>query len=270
MGHAHELGLATVLAATELPTAFHAVVDPAALAVEALAAEGLAAHGHAVAGFEGVHALPHLLDNAHELVAEHRIGHGARHGAVNDVQVARADGRARDADNCVGWGLQLRLGAIIERDMSAAVVYQGFHETSLRMLALHKLVDALGGLAVVVSRRVALLALSEHVRRVLELDGNKAVLFVLQPLDELRSACRGECLCLQERAPFAEYCLRAGVFHSTIVVRGTMGSKVRSLAAGALNPNRALTRPRLPCLPPRRAPQQSRRRGPQHLPLARI
>ena len=128
MRHAHKLGLAAVLAATELPTAFHAVVDPAALAVEALAAERLAAHSHAVAGLEGAHALPHLLDHAHELMAEHRIRRGARHGAVNDVQVARADGRARDADNCVGWGLQLRLGAILERDMSAAVVYQGFHE----------------------------------------------------------------------------------------------------------------------------------------------
>ncbi len=128
MRHAHELGLATVLATTELPTAFHAVVDPAALAVEALAAERLAAHGHAVAGFEGVHALPHLLDHAHELVTEHHIGRGARHSAVNDVQVTRADGRARDADNGVGGQLQLRLGAILERDMSAAVVYQGFHE----------------------------------------------------------------------------------------------------------------------------------------------
>ena len=127
MRHAHELGLATVLAATELPTAFHAVVDPAALAVEALAAEGLAAHGHAVAGMEVAHTLPRLFDNAHELVAEYRIGRGARHGAVDDMQVARADGRARDANNCVGWGLQLRLGAILERDMSVAVVYQGFH-----------------------------------------------------------------------------------------------------------------------------------------------
>ncbi len=166
MGNAHKLGLAAVRATAELPTALHAVVDPAALAVEALAAERLAAHGHTVAGLESAHALPHLLDHAHELVAEavvdpaalavealaaerlaahghtvaglesahalphlldhahelvaeHRVGRGARNGAVNDVQVTRADGRARDADDGVGWRLQLRLGAILERDMSA-------------------------------------------------------------------------------------------------------------------------------------------------------
>ena len=134
MRHAHELGLAAVRATAELPTAFHAVVDPAALAVEALAAEGLAAHGHAVARAKAAHTLPHLLDHAHELVAEHRIRRGARHGTVDDVQVARADGRARDADDGVGWRLQLRLGAILERDMSAAIVYQGFHGVSLSLV----------------------------------------------------------------------------------------------------------------------------------------
>ena len=34
MSHAHKLGLAAVLAATELPTALDAVVGPTALAVE--------------------------------------------------------------------------------------------------------------------------------------------------------------------------------------------------------------------------------------------
>ena len=128
MWHAHELGLATVLAATELPAALHAVVHPAALAVEALAAEGLAAHGHAVTRLEVAHALPHLLNHAHELVTEHRGGRGARDGSMDDVQVARADGRACHADDGVGRRLQLRLGAILERNASAAVVYQGFHE----------------------------------------------------------------------------------------------------------------------------------------------
>lgn len=75
----------------------------------------------------------------------------------------------------------------------------------------HGLVDAANGLAVVVGRRVALLALRQSIRRVLALEGDQARLLVLQPLDELHRACRGECHCLHRCAPFAESRLRAGV-----------------------------------------------------------
>lgn len=47
---AHELRLAAVYAAAQLPPALYAVVHPAAFAVKAFAAKCLAAYGHAVAG----------------------------------------------------------------------------------------------------------------------------------------------------------------------------------------------------------------------------
>lgn len=105
-GDAHELRLASVDAAAELPTAVLAVVHPTALAEEARAAERLAIHCHAIAGRETGDVRANFLHHAHELVPQHRVGQRARHRAAHDVQIARADGRARHAHDGVGGKLQ--------------------------------------------------------------------------------------------------------------------------------------------------------------------
>ena len=126
-GDAHELRLASVDAAAELPASLLAVVDPTALAEETRAAERLAVHRHTVAGLEAGDVGADLLDHAHELVPQHRVGHRARHRAAHDMQVARADGRARHAHDGVGGKLQRGLRALLQRDVAVAVVHQCFH-----------------------------------------------------------------------------------------------------------------------------------------------
>lgn len=74
-----------------------------------------------------------------------KLAHGGYHrsGGGHVARVDRLVRQATRADEGVSGRLQLRLGAVLERDMSIAVVYQGFHEgllvvCSVEMIALRK------------------------------------------------------------------------------------------------------------------------------------
>lgn len=58
---------------------------------------------------------------------------------------------------------------------------------------------------VIVSRRLALLPLSQNIRRALMLDVDETTLLVLQPLDKLRRTRRGKFLRLHARAPLRSH-----------------------------------------------------------------
>ena len=93
MGHAHKLRLPAVDAAAERPAAvgIGAVVHPAVAAEVTLAAKGLHVHRHPVAGTDGLYLRADSLHDTDHLMADGDARHGARHGAVLDVQVAGAD-----------------------------------------------------------------------------------------------------------------------------------------------------------------------------------
>ena len=66
-----------------------------------MAAEGFDVDRHAVAGAYRMHGLADLLNHADHLMPDRYAGHGARHGAMLDMQVAGADAGERDAHNRV-------------------------------------------------------------------------------------------------------------------------------------------------------------------------
>ena len=91
--HTHILGLTTVDAAAECPTAVGvgAIIYIASPAEKTFAAEGLHVHGDTVARLDGTHLGTHLLDDSDHLMADDNTWHGTRHTAVLDVQIARAN-----------------------------------------------------------------------------------------------------------------------------------------------------------------------------------
>lgn len=133
VGYAHVFGLSAVDAASErpAPVGVGAVVDVAVAAEETLAAEGLDVDRHAVARAERRDAGADLLDDAHHLVADGNALDGARHAAVEDVQVAGADARQRDAHQCVARVFEAGQGLFAELEASAADIGAGFHGSAM-------------------------------------------------------------------------------------------------------------------------------------------
>ena len=129
MGHPHQRGLPAVDAAAQRPASVGvgAVVDIAVAAEVALAAEGLDVDRHAVARAERRNLRAHLLDDAHHLVAHGDALDGARHAAVEDVQVAGADACQRDAYQGVAGCFEPGFRLFAELEASAFDIGTGFH-----------------------------------------------------------------------------------------------------------------------------------------------
>lgn len=109
-GDADIFRLAPVYPATKRPAPVHmcTIIDKTAPAKIALPAKGLHIDRHAVTWTEAAHRLPHLFHHAHHLMAHDHAGLCARHAAVLDMQVARANGGERHADDCVPRLLHFR------------------------------------------------------------------------------------------------------------------------------------------------------------------
>ncbi len=98
------------------------------VAVEALPARDGERDHHAVALLHAQHGGPHLLDDAHEFVAEDVAVLHHRDLAAVDVQVGTADGGCRDAQDDVVRVDDLRIGDGLDPYILRAVVGEGFHQ----------------------------------------------------------------------------------------------------------------------------------------------
>lgn len=142
--HAHGLAL----------TAVHAVHPPlaavAAGGVQALTAEVARAVGPHEGGDDQVtaaqtgHLRADLLDHAEELVPHTASLGGGGHLRVRP-QVAAADAGGRDAYDGVGGGLDLRVGDVLDADVSGAVHDCGSHERSSLWGVGPRVVEVQGG-----------------------------------------------------------------------------------------------------------------------------
>ena len=88
--------LAAVDAAAQFPAAAFAVVDIPLAAEPAVPAEGDAVGGHPLAGAQAVHPLPDGDDLPDELMAQDDAVPRPGHRAVQNMQIAGADGGQRD------------------------------------------------------------------------------------------------------------------------------------------------------------------------------
>ena len=134
-GDARVLRLPAVDAAAERPAArgMRAVVHPAVAAEIALPAVRLYVDRHAVALFEGRERAARLLHHAHKLVPQRHAPFGARHGVVQNVQIARADARERHLHNGVARVHSVRHGLFGERGLPAPQIGICLHNPSFRM-----------------------------------------------------------------------------------------------------------------------------------------
>jgi len=84
-----------------------------------------------VAGLETLDLTPNVLDDAHELVAEHRtlVDRGV---AVEDVKVGAADGAESDLDEGLARTVDAGLGHVGDLDLALALKGQRPHGQILR------------------------------------------------------------------------------------------------------------------------------------------
>src|SRR5205085_180831 len=141
-GHAHEFGLAAVVAAGRVRVAVDAAhrgglrVDVVAVAVqlllaeEARAAEDVEGHQHVVALLQVLHRRADLLDDAGELVAEGHAHARVGYQAVVQVQVGAADARARHAHDGIVGVFDFRLLLVRDAHAVGAAVIHSQHGTS--------------------------------------------------------------------------------------------------------------------------------------------
>jgi len=78
-----------------------------------MAAVGEEARHHPVAGLDPADVGADLLDDAHELVTEHRAGLD-RYPLVVEMEVGAADGARGDADEGVVGAAERRLGDVVD------------------------------------------------------------------------------------------------------------------------------------------------------------
>ena len=122
--HTHILRLPAIDATAERPTAIWvgAVVHEAVLAEKTFTAEGLHINRHAVARLDAADLGANLLNHANHLVANGYAGHGTRHTAVLDMQVAGADTAERNAHNGITRALQLGLRLVDKFELARGYV----------------------------------------------------------------------------------------------------------------------------------------------------
>ena len=99
----------------------------AARAVRALPAADGGRDDDAVADLEVAYRRADLLDHPDSLVPEDRAGFHAGHGPADHVQVGPADGARGQADDRIGWLLDLRLRDVFEPDIPDPVENDGLH-----------------------------------------------------------------------------------------------------------------------------------------------
>src|SRR5690606_20287871 len=133
-GHAHVLGLATVIAAGGVRIAVEAThraclrVHVVAVAIQLLlaeiaaAAEDVEGHQHAVAHFQVLHRGAHFLHHAGEFVAHDLPDPRVGHQAVVDVDVGAADARTGDAHDGVVRVFDAGLGDVFDAHPARATV----------------------------------------------------------------------------------------------------------------------------------------------------
>jgi hypothetical protein len=110
--HAAVFRLSSVDAAAKFPTALDAVVDISPAAKIAFPAKTFHIDRNAVSDGNLLYAGTDFGDLADELMAEHNACFRARYAAISDVQVARANRRARHFDNRVPRLQYLRHGYV--------------------------------------------------------------------------------------------------------------------------------------------------------------
>ena len=137
IGDAHEFGLSAVDAAAERPTSVfvRAVVYESVAAEIAAAAESFDVHGDAVAFFQIGDGGARFFHDTHHFVADGNAGYGAGHASVFDVQIACADRRECDADDCVARRLNDGLRLFDQAEFSRFQIGIGEHCFLLLVLA---------------------------------------------------------------------------------------------------------------------------------------
>lgn len=80
------------------------VIDIAALAVKALPAEGLHIDGNPVAGFYPCHLTSSLFHDPHKFMAQYGARNSPGNCAVQDMDIAGADGGERNSHDGIPGG----------------------------------------------------------------------------------------------------------------------------------------------------------------------
>lgn len=121
--HADVLGLTSVDAATQCPTAIGigAIVHISVSAKEAFATKGFYVHRNPVAGPDRSDVRAHLLHDAYHFVPHRGSGQGTRHATVLDVQIAGANATERHADNGVAGSFNLGFGFSISSNFPCSI-----------------------------------------------------------------------------------------------------------------------------------------------------
>ncbi len=137
-GHAHELGLAALVAAA---------VDTGGLDARRTVCAGVVAveerGDHEVAGLDGRHGRADALDDADELVAD-LLGLADLVDASVGPQVRAADAGGHDADDRVGVVLQVGVGERVESDVAGGMKNGGSHGAILPASGTHRACDRIG------------------------------------------------------------------------------------------------------------------------------